>query len=163
MTASEWHRLECRNPSRKHEIRRATLQGVATLAGFETCLSLPWGMIPDVCRVSLKDGRFFIGDAKESENPYELKMLGRLERYMRWLSLWHRDSEPDFFCVCHPASHGEEWQRVLVLLAETVGVSIGRVGLRVLSGEATLTWLTCYGAIRGVEFSPRGETRIFML
>jgi len=99
------------------------LETVATLAGFTLPLPLPDGTIPDVSRVCPYTGAVFIGDAKQSEHPQNPTTLGRLERYMRWLSRRRPNAVPDFFCVCHPLHHRERWLPVLELLAETASVA----------------------------------------
>lgn len=132
-------------PSRQHEARRSTLETIATLAGFTVPLPFPHGVIPDVSRISLWSGSIFVGEAKQSEDANDLKAIGRIETYMRWLSYPRHRVHPDLLCVCHPIHHGARWLPALESIADAVGANRVSGGTTVLAYDAALTWVTCAG------------------
>lgn len=134
----------CRHiPSPQHEARRATLETIATLAGFTVTLPFPHGAIPDVSRVSIPSGSVFVGEAKHSENANDLRAISRIETYMRWLSHPRPRTRPDLVCVCHPIQHSTGWLSALETIADAVGANRIAGGSAVLSHDAVLTWITC--------------------
>lgn len=132
-------------PSHRHEERRAMLETVATLAGFTAAIKLPHRIIPDVSRICLESGSVFIGEAKESEAPQDFKTMARIEKYMQWLLQKRPSQHPDFFCVCHPAHHGNGWYSVLETIADAVDINSRFGGQMSLSYEAVVTWVVCFG------------------
>lgn len=132
-------------PSHRHEERRAMLETVATLAGFTANITLPYSVIPDVSRISLESGSIFIGEAKESETPQDFNTMARIEKYMQWLLQKRPSQHPDLFCVCHPAHHGAGWYSVLETIADAVDINSRLGGQMVLSYEAVVTWVLCFG------------------
>ena len=142
-------------PTSQHEERRLLLRSIATLGGFSVPFSLPNGMIPDVSQLSLDTGAVFIGEAKHSEQAWNLSTLGRLERYMWWLAQKRPINSHNIFCICHPKIAGKEWLNALELLSGVTGVLIGRTDVMDLSYDTAVSWVTCIGS--KLAFRPVGQ------
>jgi len=150
-------------PSIDHEARVATLQAIATLAGFHQNASRELESLghPDVMRLSPQCKGLFVGDGKATETPGNRATIARLSRYSELLVRWHAATgAPVILCVAftHP-SHSRAWEaafqrlsvcqlpgrlstesmdhneRVLAFVANAADFARGRTATRFLAGD----------------------------
>src|SRR5690348_931280 len=93
-----------RNTSRlgEHQRRVDFLKTLAQLVGYSVSLPcLPGGSIPDVLQYSPGNHGLFVGDAKNTETPFNQLTQVRLLRYLLSLSAYLRTSNSHcVFAVC---------------------------------------------------------------
>jgi hypothetical protein len=117
---------------------------IASLAGFAERLDrLPDGARPDVLRVSVRSGRLFIGEAKETERPSDPGVIRRLQGYMAWFrnnAVSHGAGGVLALCVgCDVDAC--EWGTLLEELARKAGLSSVRAAVRALDPDMLVVWL----------------------
>ena len=98
------------NPSRAHEGRRTLLQTAARAAGYHLELALPDGTYPDVLRLHVRHGGLFIGEAKHTERPSDVRSVDRLAHYLDWLVELRPPGAVSVLAVAHPPRWRVAWR-----------------------------------------------------
>lgn len=98
------------NPSRTHEARRTLLQTAARAAGYHLRFSLPDGTFPDVLTLHIRHGGLFIGEAKHTERPSDVRSVDRLAHYLGWLVELRPPGALSVLAVAHPPPWREAWR-----------------------------------------------------
>ena len=97
------------NPGRAHEARRTLLKTVARIAGYRLNFALPDGMFPDVLTLHIRHGGLFIGEAKHTERPSDVRSVDRLARYLGWLVELRPPASLSVLAVAHPPCWRAAW------------------------------------------------------
>lgn len=144
------------NPSRAHEERRLLLETVAMAAGFRLQLTLPDGRRPDVLRLHMHGSSVFLGEAKHTEGPNDLRSCDRLRHYVDWLNRF-RDRRGVLLAVAHPRGLGDRWRDQVAWLCEEFGLQES-VRSRVLTLTTTVTYLaSCPLVSATTNWAKRGQ------
>src|SRR5689334_2277066 len=95
-------RLQSRPQLSEHEGRVEFLKALAELAGYSVSLPcLPGGLIPDVLKFSPISRGLFIGDAKNTESPFDQRTQVRLSHYLFSLAIYlRRTNSHGVFAIC---------------------------------------------------------------
>lgn len=131
--------------SHKHEEKVDVLNTVAILAGYSESFGgrLPDGARPDVLRFQPETGALFIGDAKETERPFDQAVRARLSRYMQWFR-WNIAARGTggIFALCVGRCHDlGDWSAVIEDLALQSEIDYHRIHERTLSHDIFALWL----------------------
>jgi hypothetical protein len=111
----------------EHRDRMRLLDTLALLAGFNTRLAgFPDGRAPDVVRVSFRSAGLFVGDAKHADSPHSVETYLRVRRYVCWGEMFlRRPGRRLVVALATPTPNALEWLRLLVALADDVGLRMG--------------------------------------
>jgi hypothetical protein len=129
-------------PSLLHEERRAILDSMAILAGYQKDIrcGFPDGSLPDVLRFDPTCGVYFLGEAKDSESPGCSDTRSRLNRYVRWLRVIREDRFTVAICFgCR--DHVTGWSGLLQSTAAVNGLQNYRVAARELDWNLVVVCL----------------------
>lgn len=112
----------------EHRDRTHLLDTLALLAGFDASVAvLPDGRVPDVVRLSFRPAGLFIGDAKQADEPGSADTYLRLRRYACWGDAFlSRPNRWLIIALATPATSAADWLRVLLDLADDVGLPYQR-------------------------------------
>jgi hypothetical protein len=127
-------------PSTKHEVRVATLDTLAQLAGFSRPASIP-GLRPDVAR-RRPPSWLFLGDAKHCERPQDVRTRSRLDRYVRHAA-HHIDRGGSLLLALCVPSDGRAWHRLLRSLLARSSCRPDRAGTLITASGELLVWTAC--------------------
>jgi hypothetical protein len=126
-----------------HEKRRKLLDSLSTLAGYQLDLSdgLPDGCRPDVLRTNMENKGLFIGDAKDSESPYNLDTRVRLFNYFRWLLIHISAGGKGILAICFGSrKDADGWAFVFQLMANEVGVLFTSIRMIKIEPGSFIIW-----------------------
>lgn len=133
-----------KSPLDEHERRVEILRTLANLTGYSVPLRhLPGGFIPDVIQCSLNSAGLFVGDAKNTETPFNRRTQVRLLHYLHTLAvLLRRPDSHGVFAVCF-GNRAIDWEQVISMLMLEAGVQ--RFTIKKDSfGSHRLVWCLCW-------------------
>lgn len=151
---------------REHERLREMLGTVAQLAGYtlNVPVPLPDGSIPDVARVNLTKSALFVGDAKNTETPWEIASTTRLLRYSAWVTSVSSGcvaSRTGTLAVCfNKASNRDAWLLLFRQITHSRGLNGSTVSHASVDARTHLVWTQITPEEERLETPRRGAENL---
>jgi hypothetical protein len=131
-------------PGKAHEARVGMLDSLARLAGFtDPVYSGVGGKRPDVLWMDPNGGRFFFGEAKDTETPGNQDTRRRLRNYLSYFGLSISVGlQGSIFAVCVADNNqADAWGRVLDEVTSSIGLRVVQIERWPVPDAELVLWL----------------------